>query len=149
MSARAIAQSREADHSVRINWDEIDPWTATQLKRVLSYCSNRGWDLLHISGSQSCTLENALALWQVIFSSNNKSKSAWIITGDLPIDIIPFNNAPNARDALLHFSKKFLSKAQLLKERPARKEETHQQIELFVKAAADLLVLYHEDSVWE
>jgi hypothetical protein len=144
----------DADLIESIDWDALSPWTQNQLMGVLEFCQRHGWVARHIGESISRTLEPLVSVWQLTFEAKGKLKTIWIINGDLPIDYLPFNNIPTAREALLHFSRKFLGRAQAQKRQAelnpdsAINEKDRQQIERLVKAAADLLVLYHEDQVW-
>ncbi|MEE4245680.1 MAG: DUF4826 family protein [Kangiellaceae bacterium] len=154
MSA-SLAKLMGADQQLRIDWEQLDPWTKNQLETVLQYCQQHGWQLKNVSEQQSRTLDSILGVWQITFESHNKLKTAWVISGDLPTEIISFNNIPTARDALLHFSRKYLNKAQLMKrhsfdtdEQRELSEQDQLKMQKLVKAAADLLVLYHEDNVW-
>jgi hypothetical protein len=153
MSAKP-AYSMDADLIESIDWDALTPWTQNQLVGLLEFCQQHGWTPRHIGESLSRTLEPLVSVWQMTFETHQKLKTVWIINGDLPIDYIPYNNIPTARDALLHFSRKFLSRAQAMKRQADTQSETEflekdkQLMQRLVKAAADLLVLYHEDEVW-
>ncbi len=153
MSAKP-AYRMDADLISSIDWDALTPWTKNQLSGVLEYCQQHGWSPRHIGESVSRTLEPVVSIWQITFESHRKLKTVWMINGDLPIDIIPFKNIPTAREALLHFSRKYLSRAQNLKRHLNDKGDVEMPdkdkalVQKLVKAAADLLVLYHEDEIW-
>lgn len=153
MSAKPAVRM-DADLIDSIDWDALSPWTQNQLTGVLEYCQQHGWNPRHIGESLSRTLEPVVSIWQITFESHHKLKTVWVINGDLLIDIIPYRNVPSAREALLHFSRKYLSRAQNMKQRMIEhadekiSDKDKLLIQRWVKAAADLLVLYHEDEVW-
>ncbi len=143
------AKNQTFDIRSIVDWDSLDDWTQTQLLDVANHCLRHGWQLSHISEGQSRVLNPIVSVWKVSVNSTKEMKSLWIITGDLPIDSVPADNVANAREAILAFSRKFIRRAQALKqdnENFAIEEKTKMQ--RLVKAAADLLVLYHESNLW-
>lgn len=147
----AIGSAKNQTFDIRsiVDWDSLDGWTQKQLLDVANYCIRHGWQLSHISEGQSRVLKPIVSVWKVSVNSAQEMKSLWVINGDLPIDTVPADHVTNAREAILAFSRKFIRRAQALKqdkENLATDEKTKMQ--RLVKAAADLLVLYHESNLW-
>ena len=140
------ALSTEAGSKLAINWSKLTPWEAEQLNAIVDYCVQRDWQLFKVSEQQSRAMEPYISVWKVSFYVHGKHKNVWFVNGDLPIDFIPFKTNQTARDALLGFSRKFLDQAQILK--PANTVKEKELMQKLVKAAADLLVLYHEKQLW-
>ncbi len=151
-----VSSLQKQSHHLSIDWEQLDDWTHHQLHCILEFCEQHQWKVVHISESQSRVLSPIIAIWQVTFL-NHHVKTAWIITGDVPIEIVPFHNIPTAREALRSFSKKYLHRAQLMKRSQGSlvngKEVIETKEKLFIdkllRSAGDLLVIYHEASFWE
>ncbi|MCO7226014.1 DUF4826 family protein [Pleionea sp. CnH1-48] len=137
-----------------IEWDALDDWTQQQLRDVVSACSQRGWSLLKVSAAQSRILPPVLAVWHVTFQ-DSEVKCGWVITGDLPVDVLVKPQVTHARDALCAFSRQYLHKAHQLRANQMKDEidldqlKEQQRMEKWVRSAADLLVLHHEQCLWE
>ncbi len=153
--AMANPSLNKQEHPVAIAWEQFSPWQQEQLEELLNFSEQHHWLVHHISEHQSKTLEGVIGIWHISFESHNKLKMAWIITGDLITDVIPCQGVSTAREALLFFSRKYLSRAQYIRQQCFEQEPDEQQMqayrakmEAFVKASADLLVLYHEKKLW-
>jgi len=140
-------------NQLNIDWTVLSEWEAEQLQLALSYCEQHSWHVLAVSDEQTRTLEPALSVWQFTVNQHSTTKRIWLISGDLPTLSLPFKAAATAREALLAFSRQYLFLARQLKqaanaENMQPSEEVKLRMQENVKAAADLLVLYHENELW-
>ena len=71
----------------------------------------------------------------------------WVICGALPSDHNTFDIAPNAREAVQHFSLKWqMQEENLLK---SGDKEQEQFAKLLISRAEGLYDMYQQDNVWE
>ncbi|WP_144395223.1 DUF4826 family protein [Pleionea sediminis] len=144
------AHSFKSQLKLLVDWQDLDEWTRLQLLQIENFCHHHGWTLRRISDQQSKVMTPIVSIWQVVIDNQGVQKVAWMISGDLPVDMVYGEKAKDARDAVRVFSRKFIRKAQMLKQASAVvPSDEKSKMQRLVKAAADLLVLYHEDSLWE
>ena len=84
-------------------------WIKKEHGTVLDYGSRNLLDIAHVIQADSAVLPPIVAVWLV--ESRINAERFWVITGDVPNDHIPGNNAKNARDAIRHFSLRWQLKA--------------------------------------
>ncbi|NVJ51928.1 MAG: DUF4826 family protein [Gammaproteobacteria bacterium] len=136
--------------TLQIDWSGLSEWQSQQLMRAMAYCQKHGWQVILIDEQQSRELDSVMSLFQLTITQQAITKRIWLITGELPTVSLPFKAAANAREALVAFSRHYLFLARQIKQSNEFNDEAEakRRMKANVKAAADLLVLYHESELW-
>ena len=97
-----------------------------------------------VNAEDSRYLVPLFALWKL---TSLDGKKFWVLCGDLPSDHSSFDVAPNAREALRHFSLKWQMQAENLLQ--ANTDEQNNFANLLIGRAEGLYKLYNDESLWK
>ncbi|PCJ48508.1 MAG: DUF4826 domain-containing protein [Gammaproteobacteria bacterium] len=128
-------------------------WIQKEAGAVLGYCSSKGLQVTDFINDKSAILPPFVAVWLVLSKQTNEKY--WVISGDLPIDHIPFKIAKAPREALRHFSLGWQLKADRLlasiEEAQPQLNDAGKQTEfadLLISRAEMLAELIQNDEMW-
>jgi len=115
-----------------------------QYQLATKYLAEKGIVTNSVSAEDSRYLVPLLALWKL---TSLDGKKFWVLCGDLPSDHSSFDVAPNAREALRHFSLKWQMQAENLLQ--ANTDEQNDFANLLIGRAEGLYKLYNDESLWK
>jgi hypothetical protein len=128
---------------VQMTEKEQQNWVREQYKVATKYLADKGLITNSVKVEDSRYLIPALSIWKL---SLLNGESYWVLCGDLPSDHSRFDVAPNARDALKHFSLKWQMQAENLLQ--AKSKEQNDFAHLLISRAEGLFQLCENEELW-
>jgi hypothetical protein len=123
--------------------DQQQHWVKEKYQTATKYLAEKGVVTDSVQLAESRYLVPLLAVWKLTAIGGKKY---WVLCGDLPSDHIAAEVAPNAQEALRHFSLKWQIQAEnLLK---ADSKDQNDFAELLIGRADGLYKLYNDESLW-
>ncbi len=123
---------------------EQQQWIREQYQAATKYLAQKGLISKSVVVEESRYLIPLFAVWKITLTDGNKY---WVLSGDLPSDHSGVDVAPNARDAIRHFSFKWQMQAEnLLK---ADDKEQNEFAQLLIGRAEGLYKLYEDETLWQ
>ena len=119
-------------------------WIKDQYQVATKYLAEKGIVTNSVTVEQSRYLVPLLALWKLTALDGKKF---WVLCGDLPNDHCAAEVAPNAREALRHFSLKWQIQAENLLQ--AENKEQNDFAHILIGRADSLYKLYSDESFWK
>jgi hypothetical protein len=130
--------------AVQMTEEEQQQWVRKQYQVATKYLAEKGVVTKSVQLEESRYILPALALWKLTAIDGNKF---WVLCGDLPSDHSSVDVAPNAREALRHFSLKWQMQAENLLQ--AKDEEQNKFAQLLIGRAEGLYKLFDDESLWQ
>ena len=118
-------------------------WVREQYQVATKYLAEQGLVTESVVVEESRYLVPLLALWKLKALDGNYY---WVICGDVPSDFNKLDVAPNAREAVRHFSLKWQLQADNLLS--AGDKEQEEFAGLLVGRAEGLYKMYEQESLW-
>jgi hypothetical protein len=123
---------------------EQQAWVKEQYQVATKYLAEKGMVTNSVKVESSRYLVPILAIWQLALMNGERY---WVLCGDLPTDHSRLDVAPNARDALKHFSLKWQLQADnLLK---AEDKAQNDFAQLLIGRAEGLYQLCENENLWK
>ncbi len=124
--------------------EQQQQWVREQYQVATKYLAGQGLVTDSVVVEESRYLIPFLSIWKLKVLDGSYY---WVICGDLPSDHNVLNVAPNAREAVRHFSFKWQMQAEnLLKSGDKEQEEFAQ---LLISRAEGLYDTYQQEKLWE
>ena len=130
--------------AVPMTEEQQQQWIRDQYQLATKYLAEKGIVTNSVNAEDSRYLVPLLALWKL---TSLDGKKFWVLCGDLPSDHSSFDVAPNAREALRHFSLKWQMQAENLLQ--ANTDEQNDFANLLIGRADGLYKLYDDESLWK
>jgi len=124
--------------------EQQQQWIREQYQVATKYLAEKGIVTDSVKAEDSRYLVPLLALWKL---TSLKGEKFWVLCGDLPSDHSSIDVAPDAREALRHFSLKWQMQAENLLQ--ANSKEQTDFANLLVSRAEGLYKLYEDDALWQ
>lgn len=124
--------------------EQQQQWIKNQYQVATKYLAEKGVVTQSVQVEESRYLVPILALWKLTSIDGNKF---WVLCGDLPSDHSSVDVAPNAREAIRHFSLKWQMQAENLLQ--AKNEEQNEFAHLLIGRADGLYKLFNDESLWQ
>jgi hypothetical protein len=124
--------------------EEQQQWVRDQYQVATKYLAAQGLVTQSVVVEESRYLIPFLSVWKLKVLDGSYF---WVICGDLPSDHNTFDIAPNAREAVQHFSLKWQMQAENLLKSGDKEQE--QFAKLLISRAEGLYDMYQQDNVWE
>jgi len=129
---------------VKMTEAEQKQWVKEQYQVATKYLAEKGMVTNSVKVEESRYLIPVLAIWQLTMLNGD---SYWVLCGDLPTAHSRIDVAPNAREALKHFSLKWQMQAEnLLK---AQDTEQTELAQLLIGRADSLYKLCENEKLWQ
>lgn len=129
--------------TVQMTEEQQQQWVKEQYQTATKYLAEKGIVTNSVTVEESRYLVPLLALWKLTAMDGKKF---WVLCGDLPSDHSSVDVAPDAREALRHFSLKWQMQAENLLN--ANSEEQNKFANLLISRAEGLYNLYNDESFW-
>jgi hypothetical protein len=124
--------------------EEQQQWVREQYQVATKYLAAQGLVTESVVVEESRYLIPFLSIWKLKVLDGSYF---WVICGDLPSDHNTFDIAPNAREAVQHFSLKWQMQAENLLRTGDKEQEEFAK--LLISRAEGLFDMYQQDNVWE
>ncbi|QSX32059.1 DUF4826 family protein [Shewanella avicenniae] len=128
---------------------QLQAWVREQYQKANKFLAEKGIIPTKVITAESRYLAPYVAVWKL--EANHPTKATyWVISGDLPTDVINVNAAKDARDVIRHFSLAWQLKAENLIQSGAVKDETQRQFaNLLISRAQSLFQLHEQEALWQ
>ncbi len=129
---------------VQMTEEQQQQWIKAQYQAATKYLAEKGIVTNSVTVQDSRYLVPLLAVWKLTAMDGKKF---WVICGDLPTDHSSVEVAPDARDAVRHFSLKWQMQAENLLQ--SKKAEQDNFAQILIGRADGLYKLYENESLWQ
>ncbi len=123
-------------------------WVREHFQKANRFMAEKGIIPSKIHDKESRYLAPCMAVWKMETKQPTK-KTFWVMSGDLPSDMVDANVAKTAREAVRHFSMTWQLKAENLIRSGATRDETQAKYaNLLVARAQSLYQMQDDDKLW-
>ncbi|GAA5188186.1 DUF4826 family protein [Ferrimonas gelatinilytica] len=120
-------------------------WVREQFQKANRFMAEKGVMPGKVLDKQSRVLPPLIALWKMEEQGPRK-RQYWVLSGDLPTDMVADSAAADPREAVRHFALSWQLKAEnLLRSNDATQQKLAQ---LMISRAQSLSDLHREDRFW-
>ncbi|WP_133407125.1 DUF4826 family protein [Parashewanella tropica] len=124
-------------------------WVREQFQKANRFMAEKGIIPHKVHDKESRYLVPFIALWKMETKQPTK-KTYWVLSGDLPSDIVEVSVAKTAREAVRHFSMTWQMKAENLIRTGVTREPTQAKYaNLLISRAEDLYKMQADDKLWQ
>jgi len=124
--------------------EQQQQWVREQYQVATKYLAEQGLVTESVVVEESRYLVPFLSIWKLKVLDGS---FYWVICGDLPSDHNTIDVAPNAREAVRHFSFKWQMQAENLLKSDDKEQEKFAGI--LIGRAEGLYDMYQQDKVWD
>ncbi|MCG9963581.1 MAG: DUF4826 family protein [Shewanella sp.] len=124
-------------------------WVRTQFQKANRFLAEKGVIPSKVLADESRYLAPYLAIWKME-SKRPTTKTYWVMSGDLPSDLVDVKVAKTARDAVRHFSMMWQMQAEnLIRSGATRRDATQAKFaQLLVSRAESLYRMHNDEKLW-
>ena len=120
-------------------------WVREQFQKANKFMAEKGILPGKVVMKESRHLAPMIAIWK-IEENGPRKRRYWVLSGDLPTDMVAESAAPNARELVRHFSLSWQMKAENLLQ---SQDPTQQQMaRLLINRAEGLGQMHRDDRIW-
>ncbi len=124
-------------------------WIRTQFQKANKFLAEKGIIPSKVLDTESRYLAPYMAVWK-IESKRPSKKTYWVLSGDLPSDLVDVSVAKTAREAVRHFSLTWQLKAENLVRTGVTRDATQAKYaNLLISRAESLYTMQNDDSLWK
>ncbi len=134
-----MAQEQKQEMTV----EQQQQWIKDQYQVATKYLATQGLVTDSVVVEESRYLVPIMSIWKL---KALDGRYFWVICGDLPSDHNTFDVAPNAREAVRHFSFKWQMQAENLLKTGDKEQEKFAQ--LLIGRAEGLYDMYQQEKLW-
>ncbi|MGL4474285.1 MAG: DUF4826 family protein [Shewanella sp.] len=123
-------------------------WVREQFQKANRFLAEKGIIPGKVLVDQSRYLAPYVAVWKMETAKPAK-KTYWVISGDLPTDVVEVGAAANPREVLRHFSLNWQLKAENLIRSGAVRDKTQAKFaNLLISRAQSLYLMQNDEALW-
>lgn len=134
-----------SDNNTPMTQAEHDQWVREQFQRANQHLAENGILFDSVVVEASRYLAPYVAVWKI---KSQQGKYFWVLSGDLPVDYIPFSTAVDVRSALKHFSLSWQLKAENILSAQGLDETQENYAKLLADRAISLYQLSEKQELW-
>lgn len=134
----------EQQQTPQFTQEQLTEWVRHHFQRANKHLAENGIMFDSVVTEESRYLAPYVAIWKI---KSNKDQYYWVISGDVPADYLHSDTAPNAREAMRHFSLTWQMKADALKQGNADKANL-ELADYMIKRAEILYQVQEDDNFW-
>lgn len=124
--------------------EQQQQWVREQYQVATKYLATQGLVTDSVVVEESRYIVPLMSVWKLKVLDGSYH---WVICGDLPSDHNAFSAAPNAREAVRHFSFKWQMQAENLFKSGGKEQEDFAK--LLVSRAESLYDMYQQEKLWD
>lgn len=134
-----------SDNNTPMTQAEHDQWVREQFQRANQHLAENGILFDSVVVEASRYLAPYVAVWKI---KSQQGQYFWVLSGDLPVDYIPFSTAVDVRSALKHFSLSWQLKAENILSAQGLDETQENYAKLLADRAISLYQLSEKQELW-
>lgn len=134
------------DNNKALTEQEIAAWSREAYQKANSFLAQKGIISETVSTEQSRYLAPLLAVWKI---KSNQGKWFWVITGDLPSDMLTVDVAKTARDAIRSFSFKWQVDSENIRKQPGQIKTQLDFANMLQSRAESLYDIFDQEDLWQ
>lgn len=123
-------------------------WAREQFQKANRFLAEKGIIPNKVLVAESRYFAPYVAVWKIATTRPSKTVY-WVISGDLPTDLVAADVAKDAREVLRHFSLAWQLKAENLIQNGLRDNTQKQYAGLLISRAESLFAMYQDEKVWQ
>lgn len=123
-------------------------WAREQFQKANRFLAEKGIIPNKVMVAESRYFAPYVAVWKIAATRPNKAVY-WVISGDLPTDLVSADAAKDAREVLRHFSLAWHLKAENLIQNGLRDDTQKQYAGLLISRAESLFAMYQDEKIWQ
>ena len=124
---------------------ELAEWVREQFQRANKFLAENGILFKAVVTEESRYMAPHIAVWKITSQDN---KRFWVISGDVPADVIAEKTAPSARDAIKYFSYQWQLKAENLESQNSSDPTQQAYAKLLSEKGTMLYDLSMDETLW-
>ncbi len=130
----------------QLSEEQVSEWVRAQFQKANLHLAEQGILMDNVAVQDSRYLPPYVAVWKI---NSMDRKSYWVISGDLPTDVIALSGAKDGREALRAFSFRWQLKAQQLMESGVQDQTGADYVKLLINRAEQLYQLFENEKLWQ
>lgn len=123
-------------------------WAREQFQKANRFLAEKGIIPNKVMVAESRYFAPYVAVWKIAATRPSKAVY-WVISGDLPTDLVSADAAKDAREVLRHFSLAWQLKAENLIQNGLRDNTQKQYAGLLISRAESLFGMYQDEKIWQ
>jgi hypothetical protein len=128
------------------NQEALSEWVRQQFQNANKYLAENGVIYDSVIVEESRYFAPYFAIWKI---KSLEGEYFWVLVGDLPSDFSPISVAPDAREAMRHFSLSWqLTSENLLKQDDVTQEQKD-HANILINRAEGLYGFYKQEDMWQ
>ncbi|RYV01562.1 DUF4826 domain-containing protein [Shewanella sp. OPT22] len=144
----AEAQTQQAEPTPEQLDQMRAEWIRAQFQKANRFMAEKGVIPSKVLDKESRYLAPYMAVWKMESKQPSK-KTYWVMSGDLPSDMVDVNVAKTAREAVRHFSMTWQLKAEnLIRSGVTRDATQAKYADLLISRAQSLYQMQEDDKLW-
>ncbi len=136
--------TQEQEQKQEMSSEQQQQWVRDQYQAATKYLAVQGLVTESVVVEESRYLVPLMAVWKLKVLDGSYF---WVICGDLPSDHSAINVAPNAHEAVRHFSLKWQMQADSLLKIDDKEQDEFAK--LLIHRAEGLYDMYQQDRLWD
>lgn len=134
------------DNNKALTEQEIVTWSREAYQKATSFLAQKGIITETVATEQSRYLAPLVAIWKI---KSNKGKWFWVITGDVPSDMLAGDAAKTARDAVRSFSFKWQVDSESIRSQPGQTKTQLDFANVLQSRAEGLYGIFDQEDIWQ
>ena len=132
--------------SEEMNPEQLSTWVREQYQKANKYLAENGILFESVSTEESRYLAPYVAIWKI---KSIEGKNYWVISGDVPADVIPYETEKNAQNTLRAFSMRWQLKAEQILQSNTDDQTQKDFAQLLINKAENVYQLFANDKNWQ
>jgi hypothetical protein len=125
---------------------KIAAWSKEAYQKATSFLAQKGIITETVSIENSSYLAPVVAIWKI---KSTEGKWFWVITGDLPSDMLANEAAATARDAIRAFSFKWQMDCENIRKQQGQDQTQLEFANMLQGRAEALYELFEQENMWQ
>lgn len=134
------------DNNKALTEQKIAAWSKEAYQKATSFLAQKGIITETVSIENSSYLAPVVAIWKI---KSNQGKWFWVITGDLPSDMLANEAATTARDAVRAFSFKWQMDCENIRKQQDQDKTQLEFANMLQGRAEALYELFEQEKMWQ
>lgn len=126
--------------------EQLSNWIREQYQKANKYLAENGILFESVATEESRYLAPYVAVWKI---KSIEGKNYWVISGDVPTDVIPYKTEKNAQNTLRAFSMRWQLKAEQILQSNINDQTQKDFAQLLINKAENMYQLFTNDEVWQ
>lgn len=125
---------------------QLSDWVREQYQRANKHLAEQGVLFESVVTEESRYLAPHVAVWKI---KSIEGKYYWVISGDVPADVIPYGAEKTAQDTLRAFSMRWHLKAEQILQSNTNDQIQQDFAKMLITKAEKMYELFANDKIWQ